>query len=160
MQQPDSLAAAPEQTPGGTLQLGFSRFLAAICRPGCHETHGFCEEPGECRCHYGWTGPFCDRCILFPGCVHGSCTEPWKCDCDTGWGGLLCDKEVIACLSEPCSHGGSCRELADGFACICPPQWMGKTCQIGESCGGLQGSAFLPPSFPAPHGSPLPWPSV
>ena len=27
-----------------------------VCRSGCHETHGFCQKPGECRCKFGWTG--------------------------------------------------------------------------------------------------------
>lgn len=24
-------------------------------------------------------------------------------------------------------------DLEDGFECVCPPQWEGKTCQIGET---------------------------
>lgn len=36
------------------------------------------------------------------------------------------------CASSPCAHGGTCINLEDGFECVCPPQWEGKTCQIGE----------------------------
>lgn len=35
------------------------------------------------------------------------------------------------CASNPCPQGGTCIDLVNGFECICPPQWAGKTCQIG-----------------------------
>lgn len=44
------------------------------------------------RCHYGWQGLYCDKCIPHPGCVHGTCNKPWQCLCKTNWGGQLCDK--------------------------------------------------------------------
>ena len=28
----------------------------AICKPGCHKVHGYCEKPNECKCKFGWTG--------------------------------------------------------------------------------------------------------
>uniref|UniRef100_A0A3B4AJB5 Delta-like protein n=1 Tax=Periophthalmus magnuspinnatus TaxID=409849 RepID=A0A3B4AJB5_9GOBI len=67
------------------------------CKEGCNQLHGFCNEPGECKCHYGWMGALCDKCLTFPGCMYGSCTEPWQCVCDINWGGLLCDKGRICC---------------------------------------------------------------
>uniref|UniRef100_W5NBN2 EGF-like domain-containing protein n=1 Tax=Lepisosteus oculatus TaxID=7918 RepID=W5NBN2_LEPOC len=117
--------------------------IPAVCRQGCHLAHGYCSTPGECKCHYGWEGPLCDRCVTFPGCVHGSCTEPWMCVCDTNWGGLLCDKECgfsrgagprtlgahtgggfVVCLDLRGSRG----EFAVEHACLSNPCANGGTC--------------------------------
>lgn len=27
-----------------------------ICGSGCDASHGYCEQPGECKCRFGWTG--------------------------------------------------------------------------------------------------------
>lgn len=35
------------------------------------------------------------------------------------------------CSPNPCNHSGVCVDLVDGFKCICPAQWTGKTCLIG-----------------------------
>lgn len=40
--------------------------------------------------------------------------------------------DLDECASSPCAQGGTCVDLEDGFECVCPPQWKGKTCQIGE----------------------------
>lgn len=40
--------------------------------------------------------------------------------------------DLDECASNPCARGGTCIDLEDGFECVCPPQWEGKTCQIGE----------------------------
>lgn len=40
--------------------------------------------------------------------------------------------DVDECLANPCSHGGTCQDLVNGFKCTCPPQWTGKTCLIGQ----------------------------
>lgn len=40
--------------------------------------------------------------------------------------------DLDECASNPCAQGGTCVDLEDGFECLCPPQWEGKTCQIGE----------------------------
>lgn len=40
--------------------------------------------------------------------------------------------DLNECASSPCAQGGTCVDLEDGFECLCPPQWEGKTCQIGE----------------------------
>uniref|UniRef100_M4AVY9 EGF-like domain-containing protein n=1 Tax=Xiphophorus maculatus TaxID=8083 RepID=M4AVY9_XIPMA len=97
----------------------------------CHQTHGSCTVPGECKCHYGWTGSLCDQCVTFPGCVYGSCAEPWQCVCDVNWGGLLCDKVEHACLSSPCANGATCVEDPNGSTCVCPTGFTGKYCQNG-----------------------------
>ena len=40
--------------------------------------------------------------------------------------------DLDECASGPCAQGGTCIDLEDGFECVCPPQWEGKTCQIGR----------------------------
>ena len=40
----------------------------------------------------GWTGPTCNECMRYPGCVNGKCNLPWECICDNGWHGKKCDK--------------------------------------------------------------------
>lgn len=50
---------------------------------------------------------------------------------------LLRVADIDDCSPNPCGHGGTCQDLVDGFKCICPPQWTGKTCQLGENCFSL-----------------------
>lgn len=46
---------------------------------------------------------------------------------------LFCITDIDDCSPNPCGHGGTCQDLVDGFKCICPPQWTGKTCQLGKN---------------------------
>lgn len=64
--------------------------ITAICRTDCHQTRGYCEAPGECRCRLGWSGPTCKECQVLPGCQHGTCTKPLECKCLPGYTGILC----------------------------------------------------------------------
>lgn len=49
---------------------------------------------------------------------------------------FLCSVDLIVdmdeCASSPCAQGGTCIDLSNGFECVCPPQWVGKTCKIGK----------------------------
>lgn len=47
------------------------------------------------------------------------------------------------CASSPCAQGGTCIDLDDGFECVCPPQWEGKTCQIGKLTPNVPVFRFL-----------------
>lgn len=44
----------------------------------------------------------------------------------------LCQTDIDDCFPNNCSHGGTCLDLVNGFKCVCPPQWTGKTCQLGK----------------------------
>ncbi|KAM8921283.1 protein delta homolog 1 [Pelodytes ibericus] len=114
----------------------FGHFLAAAtqdveCKPGCHPKNGFCESPGECRCHTGWKGQFCSQCVPFPGCLHGSCTKPWQCVCEEGWIGSLCHIDIHPCAAKPCSINSTCIETGDGgYICLCAPGFTGRNCLL------------------------------
>lgn len=72
----------------------------ATCRSDCHSTRGYCEQPGECRCRFGWTGPTCRDCQPLPGCQHGYCDKPLECKCAKGYTGLLCQtREFLSCFA-------------------------------------------------------------
>uniref|UniRef100_A0A8C5QY35 Protein delta homolog 1 n=1 Tax=Leptobrachium leishanense TaxID=445787 RepID=A0A8C5QY35_9ANUR len=108
-----------------------SETQGVVCRPGCHPKTGFCEVTGECRCHSGWKGQFCNQCVPFPGCLHGSCTKPWQCSCEEGWIGSLCDIDIHPCASKPCSTNSTCIETGDGgYICLCAPGFTGKNCLL------------------------------
>ncbi|KAG8449317.1 hypothetical protein GDO86_016099, partial [Hymenochirus boettgeri] len=44
---------------------------------------------------------------------------------------------IDECASNLCASGGECKDLINGFECICPPQWVGTTCQLdANECEG------------------------
>ncbi|XP_069493869.1 protein delta homolog 1 isoform X2 [Ambystoma mexicanum] len=101
------------------------------CKPGCNDVHGFCEAPGECRCHPGWQGELCEQCVPFPGCLHGTCASPWQCVCQEGWVGILCDRDIHPCAATPCENNSTCIETGDGgHICLCAPGFTGKRCHV------------------------------
>jgi len=103
----------------------------AVCSPGCHNEHGYCVLPDQCKCRDGWEGPSCTDCIRYPGCQHGTCNEPWKCDCQEGWGGLFCNQDLNYCTNNhPCKNGATCFNTGQGsYTCSCSPGWTGTKCE-------------------------------
>ncbi|KAL3872719.1 hypothetical protein ACJMK2_035925 [Sinanodonta woodiana] len=104
----------------------------AICLPGCHTNHGFCDTPNECKCRLGWQGQYCNQCLPYPGCQHGSCTEPWQCNCAEGWGGLFCNQDLNYCTHHsPCKNGGTCQNSGQGsYTCVCDEGFTGTNCEV------------------------------
>lgn len=78
-------------------QLVFLNSVAAICKNDCHQTRGYCDSPGECRCRLGWAGPTCKDCQVLPGCQHGTCSKPLECKCLPGYTGILCQNGRFKC---------------------------------------------------------------
>ncbi|KAF1394521.1 hypothetical protein PFLUV_G00001180 [Perca fluviatilis] len=132
-----------------------------IPHPGC--VHGSCVEPWQCLCDTNYGGQLCDKdlntCRTLRPCSNGgTCSntgpDKYHCSCPDGYSGATCQRDIDECLVNPCSHGGSCQDLVNGFRCTCPPQWTGKTCLIdanecddspclnANSCRNLIGGYF------------------
>ncbi|XP_072525671.1 protein jagged-1b isoform X3 [Salminus brasiliensis] len=140
---------------------------------------GTCSNTGpdkyQCSCADGYSGANCEKaeraCLSNPCANGGSCTETsqgYECLCAAGWSGPSCNTskkvtngcfcrcavDVDDCTPNPCSHGGTCQDLVNGFKCSCPSQWIGKTCLIdanecndkpcvnAKSCRNLIGGYF------------------
>ncbi|KAK1171313.1 protein jagged-1b-like [Acipenser oxyrinchus oxyrinchus] len=106
-----------------------------IPHPGC--VHGTCIEPWQCLCETNWGGQLCDRDLNYCGthqpCLNGgTCSntgpDKYQCSCPEGYSGIACEKAEHACLSDPCSNGGSCVETSFGYECQCAPGWSGPSC--------------------------------
>lgn len=71
-----------------------------VCRAGCSAEHGFCEQPDECRCLEGWTGPLCTVPVSTSSCLspRGPSSATTRC-LVPGPG---------PCDGNPCANGGSC----------------------------------------------------
>ncbi|KAF9421742.1 hypothetical protein HW555_002423 [Spodoptera exigua] len=45
------------------------------------------------------------------------------------------------CESNPCEHGGTCLNLANGYHCLCPPNWEGRDCDVDvNECRNFAGT--------------------
>ncbi|XP_042161731.1 protein jagged-1b isoform X1 [Oncorhynchus tshawytscha] len=105
--------------------------------PGC--IHGTCVEPWQCLCDTNWGGHLCDKDLNFCGtkqpCLNGgTCSntgpDKYQCSCVEGYSGVNCERAEHACLSNPCSNGGSCVETSQGYGCVCGAGWSGPSCSI------------------------------
>uniref|UniRef100_A0A8D3DAQ3 Delta-like protein n=1 Tax=Scophthalmus maximus TaxID=52904 RepID=A0A8D3DAQ3_SCOMX len=108
-----------------------------IPHPGC--VHGTCVEPWQCLCDTNWGGHLCDKDLNYCGthqpCLNGgTCIntgpDKYQCTCADGYSGANCERAEHACLSNPCSNGGSCSETAQGYECQCALGWSGPSCTI------------------------------
>uniref|UniRef100_A0A3Q3ILZ3 Delta-like protein n=1 Tax=Monopterus albus TaxID=43700 RepID=A0A3Q3ILZ3_MONAL len=111
-----------------------------IPHPGC--VHGTCVEPWQCLCDTNWGGHLCDKDLNYCGthqpCLNGgTCIntgpDKYQCTCAEGYSGANCERAEHACLSNPCSNGGSCSETSQGYECQCAPGWSGPSCTIIHS---------------------------
>ncbi|XP_011370629.1 delta-like protein 3 [Pteropus vampyrus] len=103
------------------------RFSYPACRAGCSAEHGFCEQPDECRCLEGWTGPLCTVPVSTSSCLspRGPSSATTRC-LVPGPG---------PCDGNPCANGGSCSETLGSFECTCPRGFYGLRCEVsGVTC--------------------------
>ncbi|XP_004595241.2 delta-like protein 3 [Ochotona princeps] len=97
------------------------------CRAGCSPEHGFCEQPDECRCLEGWTGPLCTVPVSTSSCLGPRGPSSAATGCPVPGPGP-CDRN-------PCANGGSCSESAGAFQCTCPRGFYGSRCEVsGVTC--------------------------
>uniref|UniRef100_H3DGV7 Delta-like protein n=1 Tax=Tetraodon nigroviridis TaxID=99883 RepID=H3DGV7_TETNG len=108
-----------------------------IPHPGC--VHGTCVEPWQCLCDTNWGGHLCEKDLNYCGthqpCLNGgTCIntgpDKYQCTCAEGYSGANCERAEHACLSGPCSNGGSCSETSQGYECQCAAGWSGPSCTI------------------------------
>ncbi|KAI4558573.1 hypothetical protein MJT46_013215 [Ovis ammon polii x Ovis aries] len=101
--------------------------IGAVCRAGCSPEHGFCEQPDECRCLEGWTGPLCTIPVSSSSCLSSRGPSSATTGCLVPGPG--------PCDGNPCANGGSCSETLGSFECTCPRGFYGLRCEVsGVTC--------------------------
>lgn len=70
-------------------------------------------------------------------------THEGVCACDLFSKMFLLILAEHACLSNPCSNGGSCSETSQGYECQCAPGWSGPSCTISKFAPNFQNAGAL-----------------
>lgn len=48
----------------------------------------------------------------------------------SGYHGLYCEEEYNECLSAPCLNAATCRDLVNGYECVCLADYKGEHCSL------------------------------
>lgn len=51
--------------------------------------------------------------------------------CALGYHGLYCEEEYNECLSAPCLNAATCRDLVNGYECVCLAEYKGEWAPLG-----------------------------
>lgn len=106
----------------------------------------------ECRCAFGYTGPYCEQPICGPGCLNGGrCISPGRCACVYGFTGMRCERDYRkgpcfltrannTCVDEVPSV--MCTKL---FCCATVGQGWGHPCEECPARVGNCSKGRLPP---------------
>jgi hypothetical protein len=96
------------------------------------DTTGFAQRVSfrACRCSMNVVVPI-SPCAHNATCVDNPSLDlsvpPCNCT-STGYEGYNCAVFNDACMSGPCSNGGTCTNVAGSFVCTCAPGWSDPTC--------------------------------
>jgi hypothetical protein len=61
-----------------------------------------------------------------PLCVLMGCSDTGLSLCPLGYHGLYCEEEYNECLSAPCLNAATCRDLVNGYECVCLAEYKGE----------------------------------
>jgi hypothetical protein len=118
-----------------------------MCAPNPCSNGGTCISNGysvKCSCREGFKGDLCqicDACTPNPCKNNGVCLSDglgsFVCRCPAGVNGRLCESMMgynqmasDPCNPNPCHNNGNCIPTNNGFQCMCPNQYSGKTCAV------------------------------
>lgn len=93
-------------------------------------------EPDEffCACPHGYSGKTCQigkmtfMKFSLQACLFDATSQAHSVLCS-----VVTPSVEHACVSNPCTNGGTCHEVLTGFECQCPPGWDGPTCANSKS---------------------------
>ncbi|XP_062845304.1 lactadherin-like isoform X2 [Trichomycterus rosablanca] len=124
-----------------------------LCHNGGTCVTGVGEGPFICICAEGFTGDTCNlkedgpcrpdpcqndgQCEVISSSRRGDVFNGYVCKCQPGFEGTNCQINVNDCDTQPCQHGGACRDLDGDYVCQCLSPYVGKQCQL--SCISLLG---------------------
>lgn len=54
--------------------------------------------------------------------------------CPPGYHGLYCEEEYNECLSAPCLNAATCRDLINGYECVCLAEYKGEPFLMTSWC--------------------------
>lgn len=83
--------------------------------------------------------------------THGKCfysNGKAVCFCAQGYTGHYCESNIDECATYPCSTNGTqkCRDLVNGYECICRSQFYGQKCELNfdgnKKCRHNVGKAY------------------
>lgn len=100
------------------------------------------EDRCKCICKSGYNGDRCEKkqdiceirnifdleneCLNGGTCISTSNNEV-SCKCRPGYTGDRCQTIIDHCKSNPCKYG-SCKNMDEGYRCVCTRGWEGKNC--------------------------------